>query len=341
MASGSGIAALTDAAWQQWAPWPDASRSDARASILALAHDMCDLVGRVRVAALPGDPWRLSLAAYRAGLDAVTAARGVPDQATDYVSEVAGYARWYSSSDQFTSATSVQAAGSPAAAAAAAPVAVPDGYVGAVVAAGQVCADVPPARVAAVLMAASGFNPNLLGPDGAEGIAGFRPELWTRYAGSASASPWDPASAVPALGRALCDLFGTVAPPAGGDRFLTALVAFERGLTAVGDGTADPAGTLVRQLAVQMGSYVDYYAGDARLHPANGGTPGTSANPAGGGNGGGGGGNGGGGGVEVVATVAVATVAAAVVAAGHRAGRTRPVSRPRPRRPPAARRRTA
>jgi hypothetical protein len=44
-AGGQGIAGLTDAVWKKWAPWPDASRTDSRASILGLAHYMCELIG--------------------------------------------------------------------------------------------------------------------------------------------------------------------------------------------------------------------------------------------------------------------------------------------------------
>jgi beta-glucanase (GH16 family) len=94
-AAGIGIAALTNAQWAEWTPAPDAERSDASANILALAHNMCDLSGRVAAAQVPGDAWRLTLAAYHAGLDAVTDLKGVPGNASSYVSLVAQYAAWY------------------------------------------------------------------------------------------------------------------------------------------------------------------------------------------------------------------------------------------------------
>lgn len=98
---GQGLAGLTDTTWQQWAPWPDATRADPRANLLALAHDMCDLAGRVRALGVTGDGWQSALAAYVTGVDAVGAAHGIPEGAAAYVDEVSGYARWYESSDQF------------------------------------------------------------------------------------------------------------------------------------------------------------------------------------------------------------------------------------------------
>ncbi|MDR7277280.1 AbfB domain-containing protein [Catenuloplanes atrovinosus] len=86
---------LTTAVWQRWMPWRDAGRDDRRAAITALAHHMCDLVGQVRVAGIPGDRWTAALAAYRAGLTAVKAVNGVPAQVREYVDLVNQYAAWY------------------------------------------------------------------------------------------------------------------------------------------------------------------------------------------------------------------------------------------------------
>ncbi len=92
---GSGVAGLTAAQWRQWAPAPGVARSDVTANIVALAHDVCDLAGWVRVAHVPGDVWCLALAAFHSGLQAVIAARGVPASAAGYVATVAAYANWY------------------------------------------------------------------------------------------------------------------------------------------------------------------------------------------------------------------------------------------------------
>src|SRR5258708_14212556 len=98
---GSGVAGLTAARWRQWAPAPGAMRGDAGANIVALAHDMCDLVGRVRTAHVPDDRWRLALAAFHSGLPTVIAARGIPAGAVGYVDTVASYADWYTQQPQF------------------------------------------------------------------------------------------------------------------------------------------------------------------------------------------------------------------------------------------------
>jgi beta-glucanase (GH16 family) len=98
---GSGVAGLTAAQWRQWAPAPGDMRSDAEANIVALAHDMCDLAGQVRTAHVPGDGWRLSLAAFHSGLPAVIAAHGIPAGAVAYVDTVAAYADWYTQQPQF------------------------------------------------------------------------------------------------------------------------------------------------------------------------------------------------------------------------------------------------
>ena len=103
---GSGIAGLTDAQWKQWAPSPDAARSDAAANILALAHDTCDLAGRLTAAQVAGEPWRLAMAAHRSGLAPVTSARKVPAGDADYVDRLAGYASWYARQPEFGGAGS-------------------------------------------------------------------------------------------------------------------------------------------------------------------------------------------------------------------------------------------
>jgi hypothetical protein len=92
---GSGIAGLTDAEWTRWMPDSTAARTDSAANIVALAHEMCDLVGAVRDAKVPGDPWQLALASYQTGDTAVQQAGGVPRDATTYVNQVGTYARWY------------------------------------------------------------------------------------------------------------------------------------------------------------------------------------------------------------------------------------------------------
>lgn len=92
---GRGLAHLTDAEWDAWRPSRTADRADPAATIAALAHLTCDLVGQVRLLDLPGDRWQLAVAAFRAGIPAVNAARGVPPDTRDYVERVIRYATWY------------------------------------------------------------------------------------------------------------------------------------------------------------------------------------------------------------------------------------------------------
>jgi hypothetical protein len=262
---GQGMAGLTDVAWATWAPWKGAKRSDARASILGLAHYVCDLIGQVRVAGVAGDPWRLGLAAYVAGVTAIPAGGTLPAAVQAYVDTVEGYAAWYE----------VQFAGSRAAAASLAPIAggaptisadpipVPDAYLPSVVVAGKVCDVVTPVRIAAQLMAMSGFDADRVGATGAQGIAQFPPNLWAQY-GPPNATPRDPAVAIPALGRAMCDLARQMSIFLS-DPYLLALAAYQWGTDAVrqvGGNTAMlPSQSFIQRVMV----YADYYRLDNRL----------------------------------------------------------------------------
>jgi len=124
---GSGVAGLTAAQWQQWVPAPGAARTDVTANILALAHDICDLAGHVRAAAVPGDLWRLALAAFHVGLPAVIAADGIPADAAGYVSTVAAYAAWYAQQPQFGGTGAATPTPMPTTSATASPSATPGG----------------------------------------------------------------------------------------------------------------------------------------------------------------------------------------------------------------------
>jgi hypothetical protein len=98
---GTGIAGLTAAAWARWAPSSTARRDDTQANVVALAHDMCDLVGELRVDNVAGDEWRNALGAYHSGIAAVTDAGGIPADAASYVDSVASYAAYYALRPEF------------------------------------------------------------------------------------------------------------------------------------------------------------------------------------------------------------------------------------------------
>ncbi|MEV4757850.1 hypothetical protein AB0J86_22420 [Micromonospora sp. NPDC049559] len=294
---GTGIAGLTEAAWEEWKPRTTSARTDPAANVAALAHLTCDLVGQVRRAGIGGDPWRLALGAYHSGVEAVRAAKGIPPAANGYVDRVSGYAAWYA----HRSGTGTKPGGPtgpigavPGAGTDAKPV--PDTYLAAVLAAGRACSGLTPARVAAQLMAASGFNPNLLGSHSTQGIAQFSPQVWARYAPSpTSTSPWDPSVAIPTLGLTMCALFDELGG-LGKDSYPLALAAFRVGPDAVRQSGGLPDDADVRAYVNLVMGYVGYYQQDPRLGgkpaaggkpatatPSPGGQPATAAPPAGGG----------------------------------------------------------
>jgi hypothetical protein len=265
---GTGVAGLTDVSWNKWKPGPGAKRTDAAANIFALAHQMCDLSGQVRQAGIGGDQWRLALGAYHSGVAAVRDAKGVPGGASEYVGRVAGYAAWYAGQPEFAVTNPSPSSGpvggtAPVAGTPAKPV--PDEYVAAVLDAGKTCPTVSPFQIAAQLMAASGFNPNLLGANGAQGIAQFLPQIWALYApNAATTSPWDPSHAVPALGRTMCSLVSELGG-LGKDPYQVALAAFTWGPEAVKQAGGVPDTPSLRDYVSLVESYVKTYSLDPRL----------------------------------------------------------------------------
>jgi hypothetical protein len=90
-----GIAGLSADEWEQWKPWDDARPSDDSASLLALAHLTCDLVGQLRVSGFAGDLWPPAVAAFASSLDDVRAAAGVPAGVAEVVDRAQAYAIHY------------------------------------------------------------------------------------------------------------------------------------------------------------------------------------------------------------------------------------------------------
>ncbi|WP_326553468.1 ricin-type beta-trefoil lectin domain protein [Micromonospora sp. NBC_01813] len=285
-AGGKGVAGLTDPVWRRWAPWPQARLTDRSASIHALARHMCQLVGQLRIAQVPGDPWRLALAAHQLGVPAVQAAAGVPVAADDYVATVERYAQWYALYPAFggtgpTAQTPDQVAATPAPVERDKAIAVPDVYLEAVRGAGDICPTITATRVAAQIMAQSGFDPNLLGPAGGQGIAQFLPQVWVQYVQAAgSATPWDAQVAIPALGRTMCRLVEELTPVSD-DPYPLALAAFHWGA-----GTIQTAGDLDDSASLAaftqlVRDHETFYADDQRLMTVGSPSPSPSATPAG------------------------------------------------------------
>jgi hypothetical protein len=263
---GQGPAALTTQVWDKWAPWQGAQPTDTEASIVALAHDMCQLVGQVRVVKIDGDQWDLALAAHRTSMEAVVTAGAVPDGAKEYVDTVERYAAWYALQPEFggsgmaspTATTDPQVVEDPV-------VPVPDALVPAVVEAGKVCPEMPPSKIAAQVMATSGFDEQKLGATGEQGIAQFLPQTWVKYVPpSDSSTPWDPKTALPALGKTMCALVKDEG------KYTTALATFTQGTAA----TETP---VVTKLADVVDRDAAEYAKDTRLQVQASATSSTAA----------------------------------------------------------------
>lgn len=270
---GPDVDGLDPGAWRKWSPWPDAQRDDRRAGIMALAHQTCELVGQLRAAGVTDDPWPAAVAATRAGLQAVLDAKGIPADAKPYVNSVASYADWYSQQSDFRPATAALGGPGPQMPSPPEPKAVPQEYVAAVVKAGRICPTVTPARIAAWLMTASEFDPNKQSANGAQGIAQFAPEVWSKYSSSLTGSPWNPDSAVPALGTALCDLAAQLSALPGRDPYKLALAAYQWGPTAVrAAGGVPKSGTLQSDIDLAL-SRQGYYEKDPRLAAKPAGSP--------------------------------------------------------------------
>lgn len=95
---------------------------------------------------------------------------------------------------------------------------IPEAYRAYVEAAGQVCADVPAAAIAAQIQQESGWNPKAVSPVGAQGLTQFMPGTWASFGrdvdGNGKASPFDAADAIDAQARYMCQLAVAVKPHA-------------------------------------------------------------------------------------------------------------------------------
>lgn len=91
---------------------------------------------------------------------------------------------------------------------------IPAAYRKFIEAAGTVCAEVPAAAIAAQIQQESGWNPKATSPVGAQGLTQFMPGTWATLGrdvdGNGVASPFDPADAIDAQARYMCQLAGSV-----------------------------------------------------------------------------------------------------------------------------------
>jgi hypothetical protein len=264
---GRGTAGLTPQVWRKWAPWEDAKATDKKASVIALAHGMCDLFGQLRVVKIPGDQWRLALAAHRVGMAPVIDAAAVPASTREYVDVVERYALWYALQPAFGGTGVAAPATVPVGPAITqAPVVrVPDQLLAAVVVAGKSCKAMPPARIAAQIMATSGFDARKLGADGQQGIAQFLPQVWVQYVPTSSATPWDPDAAVSALSTTMCAMIKKTAKVDSENAYALALAAFRRGDESIKTNQDLSGSQPLTQLVDLVKHYETEYAKDTRL----------------------------------------------------------------------------
>lgn len=94
------------------------------------------------------------------------------------------------------------------------PAKIPEEYREYVETAGTVCAEIPSAAIAAQIQQESGWNPKAISPVGAMGLTQFMPGTWQSYGrdvdGNGKASAFDPADAIDAQARYMCDLVAQV-----------------------------------------------------------------------------------------------------------------------------------
>lgn len=253
------IAGLDQAAWEKWRPSPDANRADRRANIIALGHRTCENVGHLRAADLDGDLWPAAIAAERTGLKSVLDARGVPKAAEAHVDKVKAYAAWYADQPQFSEKARAQPVGNGAAG----ELKVPDALVQPIQAAGKLCPEITPARIAAQLRTLSGFDVNKRTAD-RQGVAQFTSAMWETYQPGTNTSVWRPADAIPALGVAMCDMAQQLSGLSNEDPYRLALSAYQWGIDPV-RRAAGPPRVNVNQLADEVPTYVAEYEKDTRL----------------------------------------------------------------------------
>lgn len=113
-----------------------------------------------------------------------------------------------------------------------APGAVPAAYQGAIEQWGRLCPEISPALLAAQLYQESGFDPKVVSPVGAQGIAQFMPGTWPQWStdgdGDGRRDPFDADDAIPSAAKYDCALSKSIASVPG-DRTNNMLAAYNAG----------------------------------------------------------------------------------------------------------------
>lgn len=114
---------------------------------------------------------------------------------------------------------------------------IPNGWAPWVQRAGSICAEFPPAVIAAQIEAESGWNPRAVSSKGALGLSQFMPDTWAAMGQdddrNGIVSPYDPGDAIMAQGRFDCALVQQLKGRVKGDLTSLALAAYNAGPGAV------------------------------------------------------------------------------------------------------------
>lgn len=152
--------------------------------------------------------------------------------------------------------------------------------------AGSICPDISAPLIAAQIQQESGWDPKVVSPAGAEGIAQFMPGTWGSYSndadGSGNASPFDPADAIIAQGHLMCDLDAQVTKDLAAHVISGTLIELVLGAYNAGMGAVEKQGRVPQnaqtlhyvQVIPQIA--IDSYGG-AWSQPAGGGAGGASS----------------------------------------------------------------
>jgi hypothetical protein len=135
---------------------------------------------------------------------------------------------------------------------------------------GGICKPVTPVIIAAQIEVASNFQPNLTGPDGAQGISQLPPDIFKQFGQdddkNGSTSAFDVEDSIMAQGRYMCSLSDSVNKlisdnEAVGDPLDLTLAAYKDGLAAVTTAKAIPADNAAQGYVTQIRSLFAKYEG--------------------------------------------------------------------------------
>ncbi|MEV4637757.1 RICIN domain-containing protein [Actinoplanes sp. NPDC049548] len=153
---------------------------------------------------------------------------------------------------------------------------VPAGDVEPIVAAALSCPALTPPRLAAQVMAASGFDPGAAEPGSRRGVAGLKDTTWKKWQPWSGARRADREANILALAHHTCELVGRLrAAGAEGDLWTLAVAADRAGFAATAKAKAVPAAA--ESYVDQVTGYAQWYAKQDVFRPGGAPAPAPSA----------------------------------------------------------------